>query len=77
MNTTTRYYAKVTKMISQGNDRIRRKGLRIANQQVELWSQDRTCPWDESSSFHSDFIEDWSEEYHGEASLDDWLDLIG
>ena len=77
VSTTTRYYEKVTKMISQGNDKIRRKGQRIATQQVELWSQDQTCPWDESSSYHPDFIQDWSEEYHGGASLDYWLDLTG
>ena len=77
VNTTTGYYEKMTEMVYYGNDKQRRKAERIASQQVELWSQDLSCPWDETSAYHTDYIEDWSEEYHGEASLEYWLDIAG
>ena len=75
MNRTTRYYDEIKKKVSTGTDKERRQAAKIASQQVELWSQDQSCPWDEDSASHSGYIEDWSENYHGEASLEYWLDL--
>ncbi len=62
-------------MIYNGTDKERRKAEKIASQQAELWSEDQSCPWDEDNAYHSGYIQDWSESYHGEASLEYWLDL--
>jgi len=75
VNTTSRYFAKIQYRITHGNDRQRRQAIRTAFRQAEMWSDDQTCPWDASMTYHRDFLDDWSERYHGAACLEQWAYL--
>jgi hypothetical protein len=72
VNTASRYFAKIQNRIKHGNDRQRRTAIRTASRQAEMWSDDQTCPWDDSMTYHRDFLGNWSERYHGAACLEQW-----
>tara|TARA_B100001778_G_scaffold13776_1_gene10677 strand:+ start:1971 stop:2213 length:243 start_codon:yes stop_codon:yes gene_type:complete len=65
---SSRYYEYVVGLLNNNIVRLNRKGQKLAEEQVELWEEDDSCPSD-------DLEDDWGE-IHGEINLDMWSELV-
>lgn len=52
-----------------------KKASKAVEEQIQLWNEDLSCPYDETTQDYKHYSEIWTEWYYGEINLELWENL--
>lgn len=75
INAKSRYYKKLENDLNSGDEYRMKKASKAVEEQIQLWNEDLSCPYDETTQDFKHYSEIWTEWYYGEINLELWKNL--